>query len=252
MTFLVQLVDPLTVTLGLLLLALLLFATGRRRIAGAGFLLTLAWTWVLATPLAAGALTRSLEQRFPPVELAALPEADAIVVLGGGVAPPATPRQEPDLNHAADRIHYGARLYRGDKAPLVIVTGERPYPDSGPTAADAQAGILRDLGVPADAIIAPGRSTRTATDARIVREVMTEFGLDDVLLVTSALHMPRALDTFQAAGIAAFPAPTDHQYTTVPRTGTIGWLPSSEALVRSSRVFHECAGRWFYRLKGWL
>lgn len=247
-----QLADPLSVTVVLLLAAVVLLARGRRRAAGTGLVLALAWTWLLATPLVASSLARSLEDRFPPVAPDELPDADAIVVLGGGVFPAAPPRNGPDLNHAADRVLFGARLYRAEKAPLIIVTGERPFADAGPTAAEAQADILQDLGVPAEAIVAPGRSRRTATDATVVRSVMTERGLGDALLVTSALHMPRALATFQEAGVAVFPAPTDHVVTDVRPDDEVPWLPDAEAMQLSSRVLHEYIGRAFYQLNGWL
>ena len=210
-----QLVDPITGTLLLLLLALVLLARGRRVGCGLFLVLGILWTYALATPAVADVLLRSLERRIPPVVMHEIPAADAIVVLGGGVRPTVAPRLGPDLNQTADRILYGARLYHADKAPVIIVTGSRPYPNPGPTAAEAQAQILGELGVPQDAIVAPGDSTSTATDARVVHRVLRRRELDKVLLVTSALHMPRALATFQAQGVSAFPAPTDIEATQV-------------------------------------
>ena len=247
-----QLAHPLTITLGLLALALVLLLM-RRRFIGIGLvLLALVWSWALATPAVSDALRGSLERHFPPTSIDQIPTADAIVVLGGGVQPRAGQRLGPNLGSAADRLWFGARLYDAGKAPLVIVTGSRPYVDGGPSAADAAAEILRSLGVPADDIIAPGRSIRTYTDALIVDEIAEQRGFGRLLLVTSALHMPRARATFKAVGVPVYPAPTDYEVAGVARTGEYRWLPTTDAFWHSSHAFHEYVGRIWYRYKGWL
>ena len=75
---------------------------------------------------------------------------------------------------------------------------------------------------------------------------------DRVLLVTSALHMPRALATFQGAGINADPAATD--FMAGPGLGPwiLDYLPSVSALFGVSRAWHEILGTWAYRLRGWF
>jgi len=102
--------------------------------------------------------------------------------------------------------------------------------------------------VPGAAVIAAGDTTTTYEDARAVEAILGERDLDRVLLVTSALHMPRALATFQAAGIATFPAPTDFEVTDVPQTGTYAWLPDNDAFWAAGRAFHEYIGFAWYRL----
>ena len=247
-----QLAHPLTITLGLLVLAVLFLLLRRGYSALAFLLLAFAWTYALATPAVSDRLRGSLEAEYPPEPIDRIPTADAIVVLGGGVQPRAGARLGPNLNGAADRLWVGARLYAANKAPLVITTGTRPYTDSGPTAAEAGAQILRTLAVPNDAIIAPGNSIRTYTDALIVNEIATERGFKRVLLVTSALHMPRAVATFEAVGVPVFPAPTDYEVAGVPNLGEYRWLPSTDAFWHSSQAFHEYVGSLYYRYRGWI
>ena len=68
-------------------------------------------------------LVRSLEwQNLPTAEL---PQAEAIIVLGGGVKAALRPRPWVELGEAGDRIIYGSRLYRQGKAPLLILSGGR-------------------------------------------------------------------------------------------------------------------------------
>jgi uncharacterized SAM-binding protein YcdF (DUF218 family) len=247
-----HLAHPLSATLGLLGLAILLLFLQRRR--SAIFLLLVAFvgTWLLATPAISQRLMQSLESRYPPTTIDRIPTADAIVVLGGGVDPKAPPRNGPNLNHGADRIWFGAQLYAAGKAPMVITTGMRPYTDEGQTAAAAGAEVLQAFGVPEDAIVAPGTSLRTRTDAEVVQEIVEREGLGRVLLVTSALHMPRSMATFRKAGVRVFPAPTDFEVVQSPAAGTYPWLPGSEAFWQSGRAIHEYIGIAWYRWKGWI
>lgn len=246
------LAHPLTLTLALLALAIALLFINRRRTAIFILLIALVGTWLMATPRVAQSLMHSLERQYPATAIDRIPTADAIVVLGGGVAPQAPPRLGPNLSNAADRIWFGAQLYAADKAPRVITTGARPYTDEGQTAADANAEVLQAFGVPADAITAPGRSVRTYTDAAIVAEIVEREGLGRVLLVTSALHMPRAMATFRSARVRVFPAPTDFEVVESPEVGTHPWLPGSEAFWQTGRALHEYIGIAWYRWKGWI
>ncbi|NEQ14811.1 MAG: YdcF family protein, partial [Moorea sp. SIO3E2] len=74
-------------------------------------------TWVT------NSLIRSLEWQYIPNS--ELPEADAIVILGGATKPPFPPRPTPEVDEAGDRVLYGAQLYREGKAPWVIPAGGR-------------------------------------------------------------------------------------------------------------------------------
>ncbi|WP_070990165.1 YdcF family protein [Halofilum ochraceum] len=247
-----HLAHPLTLTLALLALAIVLLFFRRRWTAIFLLLIALVGTWLLATPFVAQKLMYSLERQYKPTAIDRIPDADAIVVLGGGVSPQAPPRIGPNLGHGADRIWFGAQLYAAGKAPLIITTGMRPYTDQGQTAAAAGAEVLQAFGVPADAIIAPGRSLRTYTDAQIVGEIVEREELGRVLLITSALHMPRAMATFRSAQVRAFPAPTDFEVVESPEAGTHPWLPGSEAFWQTSRALHEYVGMAWYRWKGWI
>ncbi|MBR2066095.1 MAG: hypothetical protein IJ983_03280, partial [Kiritimatiellae bacterium] len=77
--------SPLSVALTLVVAGLVFLALGRRR---GGTWLVLAgtvWLWIFSTGFAYAVLGGRLERMYPPQRVEDLPEADAVVVLGGGV-----------------------------------------------------------------------------------------------------------------------------------------------------------------------
>lgn len=247
-----QLGQPLSLAIALIVVGTALFWRRRRTAATACIAIGVGGLYLLATPAVSDLLVQSLERGYEPKPAAEYRKADAIVILGGGILPPVPPQQASNLTDAADRIPAGARLYHADKAPLVITTGARPYGDIGPSAAEAAAEMLRDLGVPAEAVVAPGTSTSTYEDALAVRALGARKDLDSVLLVTSAMHIPRAVAAFEAAGINAHPAPTDYLSVDVPDRDTWRWLPDAGAFDRANKAWHEYAALTYYRVRGWI
>jgi len=69
------------------------------------------------------------------------------------------------------------------------------------------------------------------------------------LLITSAYHMPRAIKTFQKAGLSPIALPTDYQYENFYTI--LSFLPQAENLKKSNLAFHEYFGILFYRLFGY-
>jgi uncharacterized SAM-binding protein YcdF (DUF218 family) len=207
----------------------------------------------------ANGLVRSLEwQQIPKVEL---PKADAIVVLGGSTKSAFPPRPSVDLSEEGDRVLYGAQLYREGKAPVVIASGGRiAWRGGGPSESADMAEILKTLGVPASAILQDPTSLNTYQNAVNVRQIMKQRGIRRVLLVTSAMHMPRSLGIFQRQGIEAIPAPTDFLITeqeieepnTTPEATILSLLPDADRLRNTTRALKEYLGMVIYRLRGWL
>lgn len=204
-------------------------------------------------------IVRSLEwQNIPPAEL---PNAEAIVVLGGTTKPALPPRPSVDLTEEADRILYAAQLYQQKKAPLVILTGGRiDWQGRGPSESADMAAVITQFGVPLSAIIQEPAARNTYENAVNVRKILDERGILRVLLVTSAMHMPRSLLIFKRQGIAAIPAPTDFLVTTdelqqpqsSPQAALLNLLPDAGKLHEFTRALKEYVGLVVYRLRGWL
>lgn len=240
------LLSPLGTACCGLLLAAVLALLRWRRVAALAAALSLLWLWVFALPVTAHALREDLGSAYPPVPAAALPEAGAIVILGGGMVPPAAGQPYPHLADAADRVWHGARLYHAGRAPLIVTSGGfNPIHADAPEAL-AMGVFLRDLGVPAANILSEDRSRSTRENAAFTAALLRMRGIDHILLVTSAAHMPRALPLFEAQGLRVVPAATDHGGRA--RAGWTRFLPNARALADSGDAVKEYLGRWGRRL----
>ena len=255
--FLSKLLPLFVYPLGLAVVMLVVALIARRR---RSRITTIAIVFALALLLVGGNrwaalwLTRSLEWRYVPS--ATLPRADAIVVLGGATEPAFAPRPWIHLTESGTRILYAAKLYREGRAPLLILSGGG---FSGAPEAAAMAEVLRFVGIPDSAIVQETDSLNTYENAVNVRQILAVRKIRLVLLVTSAMHMPRAMMIFKHEGIDAVAAPADFIATerrmeetrNGPKAIIINLLPDAESLEWTSRALKEYLGLAAYRLAGW-
>lgn len=204
-------------------------------------------------------LVRSLEWQHLPQS--PIPNADAIVVLGGATKSAFPPRPGVDLSEQGDRVIYAAQLYRQKKAPIIILSGGRiDWRGSGASESADMAQILTSIGVPPEAIIQEPDSLNTYQNAVNVRKILQERQVKQILLVTSAMHMPRSLKIFQRQGIAAIAAPTDflvsenevQELTSSPKAAILNLLPDTDNLDQFTSALKEYIGLLVYSLRGWL
>ena len=243
----------------LLLVLALIFLWNRPRLAAWMIILALVVLLVGSNGWTTNGLVRSLEARAKVLD--PLPNAEAIVVLGGCTRPAFSPRPAPDLTEAGDRVFYGAQLYRDGKAPRIILSGGRiDWRGSGPSESGDMAIILEQLGIPRDAILQDPNSLNTYQNAVNVKRILDELDIHRILLVTSAMHMPRSRLIFKKQGIDVIPAPTDFLVTAVdlaePRSSRkamlLNALPDAERLQKFSRALKEYYGLAIYWLRGWI
>ena len=247
---------PLGMTTVLLLIAVLNFWQRPYR-AAIALLSALGVLWLSSSGWFATAMVAALESQNPP--LVNPPKADAIIVLGGSTYAPNYPRQWPEVNEAGDRVLYGAKLYREGHAPKVILSGGRiEWKDGGQAEAIDMRTLMTTMGVPTQDTILETESLNTYENARNVRKVLQENELKgEMLLVTSAMHMPRAKAIFKKQKIDVIPAPTDfrvepNRQTVSMEEKLLNLLPDSEALELTTDAMKERIGYQVYRLRGWL
>lgn len=244
----------------LALFALLLGLAWRRRRIAAGVVagLALAALLVMATPWAGRTLVDSLERRAGPALDRDAARAlarnaggpRAVVVLGGGIRTderdPLGPQSPRPLT--LERLRAGARIAAWSGLP-VAVSGGSPL------------GALRpEAAVMADSLAADFRgrarwleddSLDTASSARHSARILREAGIDRIILVTHAYHMPRARATFETAGFQVDAAPIGFLAGHGARR-TLAFVPGMPGLQLASLAVHEWLGIAWYRFNGYI
>ncbi|WP_181248489.1 YdcF family protein [Flavobacterium magnum] len=168
-----------------------------------------------------------------------------ILVLGGGHVNDATLPSFGQLNESAlARLVQGVMLYRQNPGRKLVCSG---YSHSGRTPnATVMASTAVGLGVnPKDTLqlVKPSSTWEEADAFKMRFGSKTRF-----FLVTSAIHMPRAMETFRKAGLHPLAVPTSFMVKKDPDKTIYTWRPSWSKMQLSERALHEYFGMWYYRL----
>jgi uncharacterized SAM-binding protein YcdF (DUF218 family) len=127
--------------------------------------------------------------------------ADAIVVLGAAAY---DTRPSPVFT---ERIRHGIDLYERGYAPTLVFTG-----GYGNGARFSESQVARTFalraGVPDEAILIETLSRTTRQNLSRSRDLLSERGLQRVIVVSDPLHMARALRLCRELGIDALGSPT--------------------------------------------
>jgi uncharacterized SAM-binding protein YcdF (DUF218 family) len=203
-------------------------------------------------------IVRSLETRFPP--FSGNEKANVIVVLGGGTDIKQFPRPMVEVNGAGDRMIYAARLYKDGIADKIILSGGTIdwHGETETTPAKDMADLMEFMGIPTEALILQGGSANTAEDAQFSTMIIKQNSWQKVVLVTSAMHMPRSVALFKKLGIEVIPAPTDYVITDQAWKDLFSWqweniliniLPTSSNLKSTTSAMKEYLGMFVNTIK---
>ena len=229
-----------------ILLAALLTCLLFKRRAGRVRYLALALTLLLylcSTTLGARLLALPLEHAYPQQQPS---QAQLVVVLGGGsVGGVPDGAQQGGLGaYGATRLLTAARLAKQHGLP-VLITGGQVFAD-GASEALISARILRDLGLPDAQIIVEPQARTTQENADYTAALCRELGYERVLLVTSALHMPRSKYFFErylgTQGTTLYTYPCDYTLNPASPFSLRRLVPQSGALEISCNALHEYVG----------
>ena len=249
----VTLVDFLVNPHFLLLAVNLLLATwllwrgkGHRRSASL-LVLTALLLILISYPPVVAMVVSAWERGSPPLET--IPDAEAIVVLASGDMSPFQGMSSPRIAESTiRRCLFAATLYReGGKRP-VIVAGGRMYPDRPPIA-ETMGDLLRDLGVAPEDILLETESTDTYENALFANRLLAERKLNRILLVTDAIHMPRAKRCFENLGLDVVAAPSHHYGS---EAASHLEAPKHRAVEIQHRLAYEFAGYVWFAIRGKL
>ncbi|CCJ06095.1 YdcF family protein [Methylocystis sp. SC2] len=196
-----------------------------------------------------GLLAGPLEARFPPPP-DDMPAPDGIIVLGGTIDERlSASRDRPTLVDAAERLTAPIALKRKYPDARLVFTGGSAAVQASPYAeADAVQRFWREMGLDRGEVLYERRSRNSYENAVFTRELLGPKAGARWLLVTSAIHMPRAVGVFRQAGFDVIAYPVD--YRTNGDAGLEFPRFPTKALSLVEFAAHEWAGLVAYRLTG--
>ena len=190
------------------------------------------------TPLSVNWLAKTLEI-YPAVESGQLKTAQAIVILGGGERALAQEYGGATPNRfTLERLRYGARLSRQISLP-VLVSGGAPA-GLEPEAEVMAESLQSDFGIAVQ--WKEGRSLDTADNARYSAEMLKNSGIKNIVLVTTASHMRRAIYEFRRTGLTVIPAPTAFFSDAPASRKCFEYFPDMSSASVGVAVAHEWVG----------
>ena len=186
-------------------------------------------------------LALPLEERFPRWDATKGPPA-GIVVLGGGVIKPeiSADRGEIAVGDTADRIIAAVELTRRYPTVRVVFVGR--------TESDFVIRFFEKLGLPSDRIFVERKSRNTIENATFAKQLVMPKPGERWLLVTSAMHMPRAIGVFRKAGFEVDAYPVDYRTTSTQSL----WIFLPSALMGGIGIMDRAVHEWSGLLVYWI
>lgn len=189
-------------------------------------------------------INRPLEQTYPPFSNAQ--PVDFIIVLGHGhVSDPTIPLNSQLTEAATARITEAIRIKKlNPQAKLILSGSTMGDPISG---AEMYARYAESFGISRTEMLLIKNAKDTEEEVRKDSQLVKGH---PTALVTSATHMPRAMQLFIKEGIPVIPAPTQY----VGRNSQIAlpfyaYLPSGRYLMYSEMGLHEWIGQLWNRIR---
>ena len=218
----------------------------RRKLGRTLQVLALVWLWLASTPCVGGMLLHSLQSYPALAPDAKNPGAQAIVVLSAGADRSGTEYGGPVIGSMTlQRLRYGITLQRRFQLPL-LVSGGKPASHTPTLARMMKIAAEREFG--ANVTWTEDASADTRQNAQFSARILKQNGIRRVLLVTTAWHMPRAMQCFENAGIEAIAAPTAFRGEVF--ASWTSFVPHWNGLRDTCLAMHEWGGRLIYAVTG--
>ena len=193
-------------------------------------------------------LIREIENRYPRTAWPA--HVDGILILGGGYDTAVLrARHAPAANSTAYRLteaYAAARHYPG--ARVVFSGGSGVLGGVDWSEAETARYVLLQMGLAPKRLILEPRSRNTYENILFSKTLVKPKPGEVWLLVTSAIHMPRAMAIAKKQDWPMLAWPSD--YITSPRIGGGGFFSIGDNLAMTDFAAHEAIGLIAYRLTG--
>lgn len=204
--------------------------------------------YAICTPVGSDLLVSSLESMTKALKTGRNTGAQAIVVLAAGRMQNAI---EYGNTHIPDyialaRLRYAARLQHETGLPILVSGGNIAQDGTNDSKAASMARALReDFRTPVKWV--EGQSESTAENATRSIVILKANHIQRILLVTDAMHMPRAELMFLRHGMEVISAPT--MFFGAQKVSLGGLIPDAESLRFSYYATYEWLGLAWYQLR---
>ena len=202
------------------------------------------------SPAGANFLVGELEQNATAAarRCGAPPQDSVFIVLGGGITGSTTDRHDFGRLQGSSLRRLIAAVDLARQAPASVLLLSGGGENGSATQGELMAAMAQALGVPAARLMVESASATTFEQARNIERLLAKSEPRPRYLVTSAVHMPRALATFTSSGMDVCALPVDFRQIPAPWYEAV--VPQLTALTKSSEAVHELLGYVVYLLTG--
>lgn len=173
-----------------------------------------------------------------------------IVVLGGGLVEDSLAEKtgKTEIGEVTLARLYGAYvIYQEIQCPIWVSGGSVPGYSGDVPSAEIMEEVLIKIGVPPDDIFQENESRTTFENAILTIENIKQQGYQEVILVTSALHMRRSVQSFENNEVTIIPAPVNYLFENT-QPGLLNIFPNRFSWDYNLRAFHEWIGLLYYKI----
>jgi len=211
--------------------------------------MALLWLLLVSTPFIPNLLVENLESRYEVFSENALMDTGKhvyILVLGCGHTNDERLPANNQLSVAAlGRLAEGIRLQRQIPGSMIITSGSRGKEKKPQSTVLAEAAVL--LGVEPNQLMQQTLPENTRQEAAEYKRIFGDSA--QLILVTNAVHMPRAMYSFRQAGLDPIPAPTNHLLKKGSERNFRSWIPTAGNISKMGNAIHEYVGMLWYKLR---
>jgi len=211
-------------------------------------LITIFWFFIISTKPVPHFLAGIFEKRYQVFDTAKYDIKDTIVyivVLGAGnYSDPFLPANMRLGPASLGRLTEAVRIHKIIPNSFVVTYGQADESLPEDKGVFAQAAIA--MGVNPGKILQIGKVKNTMSEAA---EFSEKFGSgSEVIVVTDAMHMTRAILFFRTYELYPTPAPVNFTCRLSSGSGLSGWIPSTDNINTLTSVIHELGGLAYYHL----
>ena len=212
--------------------------------------ITVIWLIIITTPFLPVLMINSLEGKYSQISDSCISNIHGpadIIILGGGHSDNKSLSPNNQLSATAlCRLVEGIRIHRLIPDSRLVLSGYKGRSELPQALVQYRTAII--LGIDTGSMAMQATPTNTRMEAEVYSR--NSGAKNNLILVTSARHMPRAMMLFQNYGINPIAAPSDFILKNETHNNPLEWLPSSDNITKMKMAIHEYVGIIWARAGG--